>query len=114
MPDLKILHIIFHPDISEHELVTVLNSLRASHGALPYLILGGTVPPLNRHMRFPTKIGILRIEAENFGDHSVPLLTESAQFTELHSLYLTSTGITTIKRAHTENAFHPLFRMFVS
>jgi hypothetical protein len=116
LPDLKILQIVFHPDISENELVTVLDSLIASHGALPYLILSGAVPALHRRMRFPTQIGILNVHTKSFGDSSVPLLTESGQFTRLHSLYLRHTSVTTagirkIKMAQKENAFHPRFRI---
>jgi hypothetical protein len=62
MPDLKILQLIFHPDISEHQFETVLKSLISSHGALPYLIQSGAVPTLHRHMTFPTRIGILRLQ----------------------------------------------------
>jgi hypothetical protein len=119
MPDLQFLHIRFHPDVSEHDLVTVLNCLRASHGRLHYLIMSGTVPRLDRDMKFLTQLGILRIESESFGDESVALLTESAQFTKLHSLYLENTRITNIglgqiRKAHTQRASHDTFKVFVS
>jgi hypothetical protein len=119
MPDLRILQIVFHPDISETDLVTVLDSLISSHAALPYLILSGAVPALHKRMRFPTQIGILSVQAKSFGEGSVPLLTESGQFTQLHSLYLRGTSVTTagirkITMAQIENKFHPKFRIVTS
>jgi hypothetical protein len=116
MPGLRILQIVFHPDMSENELVTVLDSLISSYAALPCLILSGAVPPLHKRMRFPPNIGILNIQAKSFGDSSVPLLTKSGQFTRLHSLSIRGTsvasvGMRKIKMAHKEKKFHPMFKI---